>query len=267
MRAPPVSGLRTAVHLPITSITPTPRFVTGLPPVSAARVVSGIAMGQVIYLNERRTERSRSHVVTQPLFFFDVSCPLSYLTAERIERKLGEVEWVPVDAAALRGAATGSDVSTETLHTDPKLQWLRTRADACARALRLPLVWPDRFPGAARCAQRASTFACEIGAGAAFALAASRLAFCGGFDLEDPETLAEAAAAAGVPLEECLSAAGETWRDEELEANVDLLRSRGISELPAILIGDQWFEGEAELLAAGGGGTPPTPVQRLSAPV
>ena len=224
-------------------------------------------MGQVIYLNERRTERSRSHVVTQPLFFFDVSCPLSYLTAERIERKLGEVEWVPVDAAALRGAATGSDVSTETLHTDPKLQWLRTRADACARALRLPLVWPDRFPGAARCAQRASTFACEIGAGAAFALAASRLAFCGGFDLEDPETLAEAAAAAGVPLEECLSAAGETWRDEELEANVDLLRSREISELPAILIGDQWFEGEAGLLAAGALITGPTPVQRLSAPV
>ena len=52
-------------------------------------------MGQVIYLDERRTERRRSDVVSQPLFFFDVSCPLSYLTAERIERKLGEVEWVP----------------------------------------------------------------------------------------------------------------------------------------------------------------------------
>jgi 2-hydroxychromene-2-carboxylate isomerase len=223
-------------------------------------------MGQLIYLNERRTERSRSHVVTHPLFFFDVSCPLSYLTAERIERKLGEVEWVPVDGASLR--ATGSrEVPTQAPHTDDEMHGLRTRADSCARALRLPLVWPDRFPGAARCAQRASTFACEIGAGAAFALAASRLAFCGGFDLEDPETLAEAAAAAGVPLEECLSAAGETWRDEELEANADLLRSRGISELPAIRIGDQWFEGEAGLLAAGALIAAPTVVQRLSAPV
>ena len=64
-------------------------------------------MGQLIYLNERRTERSRSHVVTQPLFFFDVSCPLSYLTAERIERKLGEVEWVPVDGASLRADTAG----------------------------------------------------------------------------------------------------------------------------------------------------------------
>jgi 2-hydroxychromene-2-carboxylate isomerase len=224
-------------------------------------------MGQVIYLNEHRSERSRSHVVTPPLFFFDVSCPLSYLSAERIERKLGEVEWVPVDGASLRAGIAGQEILADAAHDDADVHGLRTRADSCARALRLPLVWPDRFPGAARCAQRASTFACEIGAGAAFALAASRLAFCGGFDLEDPETLAEAAAAAGVPLEECLSAAGETWRDEELEANADLLRARGISELPAIRIGDQWFEGEAGLLAAGALiAEPPHTVRRLLAP-
>ena len=220
-------------------------------------------MGQVIYLEERRSERSRTAVVSQPLFFFDVSCPLSYLTAERIERKLGEVEWVPVDGASLR-AAPGPQSAART---DIDAHGLRTRADSCARALRLPLVWPDRFPRGARCAQRASAFACEIGAGAAFALAATRLAFCGGFDLEDPETLAEAAAAAGVPLEECLSAAGETGRDEELEANAELLRTRGISELPAICIGDQWFEGEAGLLAAGALITRPAPARRFIAPV
>jgi 2-hydroxychromene-2-carboxylate isomerase len=224
-------------------------------------------MGQVIYLNERRSERTRSHVVTQPLFFFDVSCPLSYLTAERIERKLGEVEWVPVDGASLRAGTAGPPALAEAGHAHTDVHGLQTRADSCARALRLPLVWPDRFPGAARCAQRASAFACEIGAGAAFALAASRLAFCGGFDLEDPETLAEAAAAAGVPLEECLSAAGETWRDDELEANADMLRSRGISELPAIRIGDQWFKGEAGLLAAGALIAGPQTRQRLIAPV
>ncbi len=224
-------------------------------------------MGQVIYLNERRSERSRHPVVTHPLFFFDVSCPLSYLTAERIERKLGEVEWIPVDGASLRAYAPSPHAPVDAPHAEAQMLGLRTRADSCARALRLPLVWPDRFPGAARCAQRASAFACEIGAGAAFALAASRLAFCGGFDLEDPETLAEAAAAAGVPLEECLSAAGETWRDEELEANADVLRAHGISELPAIRIGDQWFEGEGGLLAAGALMAAPIKVQRLSAPV
>ncbi|MFZ1993023.1 MAG: hypothetical protein WAU75_02860, partial [Solirubrobacteraceae bacterium] len=105
-------------------------------------------MGQVIYLDERRGERSRSHAVTQPLFFFDVSCPLSYLTAERIERKLGEVEWVPVDGASLRAGTVRPAASTELVHADAEVHVLRTRADSCARALRLPLVWPDRFPKA-----------------------------------------------------------------------------------------------------------------------
>jgi 2-hydroxychromene-2-carboxylate isomerase len=203
-------------------------------------------MGQVIYLNERRSERSQPAPAKPPAFFFDVSCPMSYLTAERVERKLGEVEWVPVDSAALRRAAT-EDQAAEPAHD----QYLRRRADACARALRLPLVWPDRFPGAAPCAARAASFACEIGAGAAFALAASRLAFCGGFDLEDPETLAEAAAAAGIPLEDCLTAAGETWRDRELQTNAEALRFHGIIELPAVRVATRWFQGEAALLAAG----------------
>ncbi len=209
-------------------------------------------MGHVIYLDERRTERFRKVRTARPAFFFDVSSPLSYLMAERVERRLGEVDWVPADGAVLRRIqleeacrpGAGGAAATE-----PRL--LRTRAEACARALRLPLVWPDRFPGAAPCAQRACAFACEIGAGAAFALAASRLAFCGGFDLEDPETLAEAAAAAGVPLEECLAAAGETWRDDDLEATARQLHAGGVTELPAVQIEQRWVQGESGLLVTG----------------
>ena len=78
--------------------------------------------------------------------------------------------------------------------------------------MRLPLVWPEPFSDGGARARRAASFACELGAGAAFALAAGRLAYCGGYDLDDPEMLAEAAAAAGVPLTPCLEAAGETWR-------------------------------------------------------
>jgi 2-hydroxychromene-2-carboxylate isomerase len=203
-------------------------------------------MGQVIYLNERRSERSRHEPVRAPALFFDVSCPLSYLTSERVERTLGEVEWIPVDGASLR-RPTGQG---EPAGRDSVEEAVRARADIRARALRLPLVWPDSFPGSARCAQRACAFACEIGAGGAFALAAARLAFCGGFDLDDPETLAEAAAAAGVPLSDCLAAAGEAWRDEELEETAELLRSYGITQVPAIRIHGRWFDGDTGLLAA-----------------
>jgi 2-hydroxychromene-2-carboxylate isomerase len=215
-------------------------------------------MGHVIYLDERRRHRLKSARPARPAFFFDVTSPFSYLMAERVERKLGAVDWVAADGGMLRRihqaeAKPGGRAQMRAPRSDAgraDTPRLRRRAEACARALRLPLVWPDRFPGAAPCAQRACAFACELGAGGAFALAASRLAFCGGFDLQDPETLAEAAAAAGVPLEECMAAAGETWRDEELEATARDLYANGITELPAIRVGQHWIQGESSLLSA-----------------
>ena len=76
---------------------------------------------------------------------------------------------------------------------------VRDAAEERAAALRLPLVWPERFPtaGARRDARRRPTRPSRAAA-RAFVLAAARLAFCGGFDLDDPEILAEAAAAAGL---------------------------------------------------------------------
>ena len=64
---------------------------------------------------------------------------------------------------------------------------------------------------------RAAAYAAEQGRGGEFVLAAGRLAFAGGFDLDDPEILAEAAAAAGIPLEDCLHAAGDFARDGAAE--------------------------------------------------
>lgn len=210
-------------------------------------------MGQLIDLQERRARRAQPRPAERPAFFFDISGPLSYLMAERVERVLGDVEWVPVDAGLLRrSGATPPGARAHSRAGQPgEDAGLRALAEACAGSLRLPLVWPDRYPAPAPCAQRACAFACEIGAGGAFALAASRLAFCGGFDLEDPETLAEAAAAAGVPLEECLEAAGESWRDEEMEAVAGELRRQGVTELPAFWIGGRWLEGSSCLLAPG----------------
>lgn len=200
-------------------------------------------MGELIYLDER-TERVKRSPATAPIFFFDVACPLSYLTAERVERAIGHADWVPVSSAALR-----ADRDLRSLR-DRDLSSLQELAQARAAALRLPLVWPDRFPAEARCALRATVRAAELGAGPRFALAASRLAFCGGFDLEDPETLAEAAAAAGVPLDDCLRAAGDARHDCRLHSAAQRLRARGIEQVPAIEVGGRMLEGESGLLAA-----------------
>jgi 2-hydroxychromene-2-carboxylate isomerase len=81
-------------------------------------------------------------------------------------------------------------------------------------------------------------------------LAASRLAFCGGYDLEDEEILADAAAAAGVPVDGCLAAAADPTRDAHLEATARRLRSSGVPRLPAIRIGRRWLWGEQMLSEA-----------------
>jgi 2-hydroxychromene-2-carboxylate isomerase len=187
-------------------------------------------MGELIVLAERLSDRSRSECREQPAFFFDLACPFSYLAAERVERILGDVEWVPTPSKLLDGH-----------------DWTQARAcleaERLAGSMRLPLVWPDGFPMPPRPALRAASYAAEIGAGARFALAASRLAFCGGFDLSDPEILTDAAAAVAIPLERALAAAGDPSRDHALDAIAQTLVARGVRRLPAIRIGERWFSG------------------------
>jgi 2-hydroxychromene-2-carboxylate isomerase len=199
-----------------------------------------LLMGQLIILAERRADRSRAAGARgRPTFFFDLSDPFSYLVAERIERVLGQVDWVPTGGTVLRDGEQWRDPAG-----------LRAHAETCAAALRLPLVWPEHFPGETPAALRAAAYAAENGAGGRFALAASRLAFCGGFDLEDPEILAEAAAAAGLGLQDTIGAAGDLTRDGALHATARGLLNQGVRSLPAIKIGDHWFDGDGALAAA-----------------
>lgn len=193
-------------------------------------------MGELIVLAERRASRLRARQSVRPAFYFDLASPFSYLAAERVERVLGEVDWVPTAGHLVRLDGDWSAPAS-----------IRAHAETCAVALKLPLVWPDAFPSDTPKALRAATYAVEVGAGARFALAASRLAFCGGFDLEDPVILAEAAAAAGIGLRECLAAAADRDRDDELQATALGLLSAGVRGLPAVRIGGRWFHGDGVL--------------------
>ena len=203
-------------------------------------------MGDLILLSERRALRQpTARSGGAPLrvaFFFDLACPFSYLAAEQVERLLGHAAWVPVAGDALyRGEPWGDPRARESA---------LARAEGRAADLRLPLVCPDSFPAPTPLALRAATYAAEVGAGRAFALAAARLAFCGGFELEDPEILAEAAAAAGIRPDVCLAAAGDAGRDGSLHAAARGLLSRGVTELPAFRVGRRWRSGERGLAEA-----------------
>src|SRR5947209_16429451 len=192
-------------------------------------------MGDVIILLERLAERSSSIGSSRSAFFFDLACPFSYLTAERVERTLGDVDWVACSLPRERGEPTPDVIA---------------RAERQALALGLPLVWPEVFPSGAPAALRAAAYASEMGAGPRFALAASRLAFCGGYDLEDRQILADAAEAADLPVDACLAAADDRARDVRLQATATRLGSCGVPRLPAIRIGRRWLWGEQMLSEA-----------------
>ena len=148
-------------------------------------------MAEVIQLTQRRPERAAPEApgMAPATLYFDLASPYTYLVAERLERRVGGAVWRPADAAVAAAAR--------------RRRWSRRRS-AAHMHLRMPLVWPERFPSRVPTAMRVATYANEQGCGSAFAIAAGRLAFCGGFDLEDPDILAEAAAAAGLDVDGAL---------------------------------------------------------------
>jgi len=185
---------------------------------------------------ERRRPTPRSAAV-RSAFYFDLACPYTYLAAERAERLFSALAWVPAFSDALgRSASTASDA----------------RAVVARRAalLGLPLVWPLGPPVPVVGAMRVASLAAERGVGAAFVLAATRLVFCGGFNIEHPEILAEAAGAAGVDLGEMLHAAGDAGRDGAIEEAGRKLLAAGAERLPVLRVGRTLFCGEDRLSEA-----------------
>jgi 2-hydroxychromene-2-carboxylate isomerase len=210
--------------------------------IARASVYGG--MGELINLAERLADRSRPSRNTAGAFFFELGDPLSYLAAERVERAFGHIEWVPVarlDCAAGRGRAAD--------------EALLELARAEAAELRLPLLEPENYGAEQLAVARAASFAAERGECARFSVAASRLAFCGGYDLDDPEVIAEAADVARLNVDDALAAAFDPCRDVQLFATATGLAKRGITAAPAIRISSNWFDGvdavaEASSLAA-----------------
>jgi 2-hydroxychromene-2-carboxylate isomerase len=199
------------------------------------------SVGTVTSLEDHRLARARGimrvdQLLPRATLYFDLRSPYTYLVAERADRLFDGLEWRPASADVLHGGELEDDAP-------------RAAADR-ARLLGLPLVWPEDRPYRVLRAMRVASLAAERGCGGAFVLAASRLAFCGGFDLDDPEILAEAAAAAGIALDDAFHAAGDVARDGPIEAAARLLLAAGVERLPVLKVGRTLFSGEDRLMEA-----------------
>jgi 2-hydroxychromene-2-carboxylate isomerase len=221
-------------------------------------------MGDLISLAHRRASRTaaggsdlatrggRSPRVT---FYFDLASPWTYLAAERADRLFHGARWAP---------AIGDARSVGPAAADPRDDAFRAAAERRAKELRLPLVWPETWPVVGRGAMRVAALAAEQGRAAPFVLATGRLAYCGGYELDDPEILAEAAAAAGLRLHEALAAAGQVRRDGAMERTALRLLRSGADELPVVTVGRLLFAGERRLTEAAAAATAPPPERRGS---
>src|SRR3954449_1057220 len=150
-------------------------------------------MGDVIRLDDRRARRLPDAVAGDAVraeFLFDLASPFTYLAAERVDRAFDEVTWTPACARTLRCAAMPADFGD--------VQAIADLARERAAALRLPLEWPERWPMPVPAAMRVAHYAAQQKRGGAFVLAATRLAFAGGFDLDDLEILTQAGGGGGV---------------------------------------------------------------------
>jgi 2-hydroxychromene-2-carboxylate isomerase len=182
-----------------------------------------------------------------PTFYFDLSSPLAYLAAERILHVLsdsvGPVEWQPVLARELPGGESFAAWRCET-----EAEVFRAEVEQWARELGLqPLRWPDPFPFDSALAMRVATYAKGIGRTVPFAQAAFRQAFAGGHDLQRPDFVLIAAAACEMHPQAVLRGAELRTVREQLAAATAQAARDGVTDVPAVRIGDQVFVGERAL--------------------
>lgn len=179
------------------------------------------------------------------LFCFDLADPLCYLAAERALQAAGDgpLEWLPVSAADLPRSSR-----LESLRCQAELEAFQEDVEHRARGLDLqPIRWPDRFPFDCELAMRAATYAKEIGRAVPFAQAAFRQAFAGGHPLDREDFVLVAAAACEMHPRAVLSAIGSSSTAARLRDAGRTACERGVSELPAVVLGEDALCGERAL--------------------
>lgn len=177
-------------------------------------------------------------------FYFDLASPAAYLAAERALSVLpGPCRWQPILSRVLPSAESWDGYRCERDEGAA-----RDTIERRARALGLqPLLWPERFPFDSETSMLAATYAQRIGKCVPFALAAFRQAFAGGNALDATDTVLIAGAACEIHPRAILQALKTRAVREELDRASAEALALGVSDVPAVRIGQQVLVGETRL--------------------
>jgi 2-hydroxychromene-2-carboxylate isomerase len=186
-------------------------------------------------------------VRVQPVFYYDLGSPYSYLTAERLH---GVLPAMPVWQPILLGGIwqqTGGRSWGVTEEREAGQAEIEHRA---AEYGLMPVRWPEGWPNNTLQAMRAAVFAQSIGRAVAFSLAAFRQAFAGGRDLSDVDNVLIAAAACELHPNAILKAIETQSVKDKLRQVTAEAYERGVRGVPTIAVGDELFYGDDRLEGA-----------------
>jgi 2-hydroxychromene-2-carboxylate isomerase len=193
-----------------------------------------------------RRERGGSELSAPPVFYYDLSSPYAYLSAERIEALLPQAHWQPIAFGAL-------------LRTTGRVPWslqpgLReegigiVEARAAERGLP-PVRWPEGWPDRSYSlhAPRAALWATSQEERKRLSLALFRRAFVDGERLDDAEVVVACAADAGLDADSLREALATQELKDRLRRATDEAHAAGVNGIPTIAFEDELFWGDDRL--------------------
>lgn len=180
-------------------------------------------------------------------FYFDLSCPWSYLALVRLrdatERNGAGIAFKPVCVDQL--LATENPALRETrlsaipAHARWQLRDLEHWAQLWGLRMQLPGNWP--FPAPA--ANAAMVAADRAGRGMAFALAVFRACFANGDDINARPTLLQCATSSGMDADRFAASLDLPENRQAMQDNTLELIRRGGFGTPTMFVGDELFFG------------------------
>jgi 2-hydroxychromene-2-carboxylate isomerase len=189
--------------------------------------------------------------MTQPLtFWFEFASTYSYLSAMRIEEKATaagvDVTWRPFLLGPIFQAQGWTTSPFNVYPAKGQYMWRDMQRLCADRGLDLIDPPKEGFPQNGLMAARIALAALEQPEGPAFCREIYQAQFAKGQTISDPDVIAAALAAVGLP-ETLMTSAQDPVRKAQLRTNTDAARSAGLFGAPSFTVADELFWGDDRL--------------------